>query len=166
MSELRRRVLGGLGLDSSQDSSPATSREASPAPGQRDGAEYKVVPKKTLQKLKEVKAKGTKRRNAWIFAFGSIFGIFIAGYFASSNGSLDSVLDMAGVKEMRLDTLLDVLPAGLIKDVQNIQVCWTPRASMLPQADVDGGPLMAGRGETSRRLRFFQNWSCSQIARH
>ena len=124
MSELRRRVLGGLGLDSSQDSSPATSREASPAPGRRDGGEYKVVPKKTLDKLKEVKRYGTKRRNAWVFALGSLFGIFVAGYFASSNGSLDSLVDMAGIRDMKLDTLFDVLPAGLIKDVQDIQVCY------------------------------------------
>lgn len=123
MSELRRRILGGLGVEDSEDSSPSISREASPAPGQRDSADYKVVPKKTLEKLKEVRRKGTKRRNAWIFALGSIFGIFVAGYFASSNGSLDSVIDMAGIRDMRLDTLFDVLPAGLIKDVQDIQVC-------------------------------------------
>ena len=70
-----------------------------------------------------MKRYGTKRRNAWIFALGSIFGIFIAGYFATSNGSLDRLVDLAGIKDMRIDTLLDVLPAGLIKDVQDIQVC-------------------------------------------
>ena len=129
MSELRRRLLGGLGVDSSQDSSrepspsPSISREASPAPGQKDGIDYKVIPKRKLERLKAVSKKGTKRRNAWIFALGSIFGILIAGYFATGDGRLDSVLEVAGIRDMRLDTLLDVLPAGLIKDVQDIQVC-------------------------------------------
>lgn len=122
MSDLRRRVLGGLGADS-EDSSPISSREASPAPGQRE-SEYKVVPKKKLEKLKEVKIKGRRRRNVWIFVFGGVFGVFLAGFFASNNGGLDSLADLAGIRDMRLDALFDVLPAGLIKDVQDIQVSY------------------------------------------
>lgn len=167
MSELRRRVLGSLGVDeSSADSSPSISREASPAPEQKDGTEYKVVPTKRLEKLKEIRRKGTKRRNAWIFALGSIFGIFVAGYFASSNGNFDSVLDMAGVRDLRLDMLLDVLPAGLVKDVQDIQVCCnSTRTRGAPLADVDKGHVMAGRREASGRLRLFQDRSCCEIGR-
>lgn len=121
MSDLRRRVLRGLGLDS-DDSSPQSSRDASPAPGQKDSAEYKVVPKRRLEKLIGSKKKSSKRWNAWIFVFGGLFGIFVAGFFASSNGGFDGLVEMAGLGEMRLDSLLDVLPAGLIKDVQNLHV--------------------------------------------
>ncbi|KAF2487427.1 Lecithin:cholesterol acyltransferase-domain-containing protein [Neohortaea acidophila] len=120
MSDLRRRVLRGLGVDS-EDSSPQSSRDASPAPGQKDSAEYKVVPKKRLEKLTGSRKKSSKGRTAWIFVFGGLFGVFVAGFFASSNGSLDSLVEMAGLGDMRLDSLLDVLPAGLIKDVQNLQ---------------------------------------------
>ena len=125
MSELRRRIFG-VG---STETTPSSSWDASPAPGQKDGVggDYKVVPKDTLDKLrkdvKAVKRKGTKRRNAWIFVLGGAFGIFLAGFFATNNGSLDKLVEMAGIKEMNLDTLFDVLPAGLIKDVQDLQVC-------------------------------------------
>ena len=121
MSDLRRRVFAGLGHDS-PDSSPATSRDASPMPAARDPAEYKVVPKKKLDKLKDIRSKGTKRRNVWIFVFGGVFGIFLAGFFATNNGGLDGLVDMMGIQDMRLDSLLDVLPAGLIKDVKDLQV--------------------------------------------
>lgn len=171
MSELRRRILGHLNVvgESSPESSPSISREVSPAPDQRSTGEYKVVPTQKLEKLKNIKRKGTKRRNAWIFALGSIFGILVAGYFASNNGSLDSVLDMAGIRDMRLDTLFDVLPAGLIKDVQDIQVSYTHAAAHSRQdfnrLMLTKGYLMAGRGETSRRLRFIQDRPCCAIAR-
>lgn len=123
MSELRRRIFG---VGASPDSTPTSSRDASPAPVQHEDGEYKIIPKPQLEKLKkevkQVKRKGTKRRNAWIFALGGLFGIFIAGFFASNNGSLDKLVEMAGIGDMNLDSLLDVLPAGLIRDVQDLQV--------------------------------------------
>ncbi len=149
MSDLRRRLLSGIGIDS-EESSPTTSREASPAPGQRDGAEYKVIPTKKLEKLKEIKAKGTKRRNFWIFAFGGVFGILLAGFFASRNGSLE---DLVGITDVRLDALLDVLPAGLIKDVRDIQVSPRyPRIAWFAGTDIDQGSVIADSREGSRQL--------------
>jgi phospholipid:diacylglycerol acyltransferase len=122
MSDLRRRIFGA----GTPDSTPSSSRDPSPAPIRGDDGEYKIVPKPKLDKLrkevKEVRRKGTKRRNVWIFALGGLFGIFLAGFFASNNGSLDRLVELAGVRDMNLDTLLDVLPAGLIRDVQNLQV--------------------------------------------
>lgn len=132
MSELRRRIFGGGSTP--DDSSAATSRESSPAPApgrtnEEDGGDFKIIPKQKLEKLKkEVKAvqgKGHKRRNFWVFALGGVFGILLAGFFASSNGSLDQLVNMAGMKDMNLDSLLDILPAGVIRDVQNLQVCPT-----------------------------------------
>ncbi len=127
MSQLRRRLYGsGGGADS--DSTPSSSRDASPAPGhqRRDESEYKVIPRQKLERLKSdvkiAKRKGRKRRSAWIFGLGGVFGIFIAGFFASSNGGLDTLVEFAGMKDMNLDSILDILPAGIIKDVQNLQV--------------------------------------------
>jgi phospholipid:diacylglycerol acyltransferase len=131
MSDLRRRIFGA----GTPDSTPSSSRDASPAPIRGDDGEYKIVPKPKLDKLskevKEARRKGTKRRNVWIFALGGLFGIFLAGFFASNNGSLDKLVELAGVRDMNLDTLLDVLPAGLIRDVQDLQVRNTAVALLL-----------------------------------
>lgn len=125
MSDLRRRIFG---VGDTPDSTPSISREASPAPGRdgRDGAEYKVVPNDTVEKLKKevksVRRSGKKRRNAWMFALGGLFGVMLAGFFAANTGGLDSLVEMAGIKDMNLDSILDVLPAGIVKDVQDLQV--------------------------------------------
>ena len=123
MSELRRRIFG---VGGTPDSTPDNSRDSSPAPFQKDGADYKVVPLATLDKLKKDVKKhrpwGTKRRNAWIFVLGGVFGIVLAGFFASNTGHLERLVDMAGWKDLNLDSIRDVLPAGLIKDVQEMQV--------------------------------------------
>lgn len=142
MSDLRRRIFG---VGDTPDSTPSISREASPAPGTEDGGhagEYKVVPKEAVEKLKKevksVRRSGKKRRNAWMFALGGLFGVILAGFFASSNGGLDGLIEMAGISDMNLDSVLDVLPAGLIKDVQDLQVRLLLRKILLhSSADVD-----------------------------
>ena len=132
MSELRRRIFG---VGDTPDSTPSISRENSPAPDKKDGEAYKVVPSETVEKLREevksVRKSGKKRRNVWMFALGGLFGLIMAGAFASSNGGLDSLIDMAGMKDMSLDSILDVLPAGLIKDVQELQVSPESRLRVL-----------------------------------
>lgn len=119
MSELRRRIFG-TSDGSSPVATPEPSREGSPA-GNED---YRIIPAKKLQKLtKSSKSKGGKRRNAWIFGLGGLFGIIVAGFFASSN----DMMDLASFKDMNLDSLLDVLPAGLINDARDLQVSGTQR---------------------------------------
>lgn len=113
MAELRRRIFG---TSSSPAATPEPSREGSPA-GSDD---YRIIPAKKLQKLtSSSKSKGSKRRNFWIFGLGGLFGIVVAGFFASSN---DMMMDLASLKDMNLDSLLDVLPAGLINDARDLQV--------------------------------------------
>lgn len=124
MSELRRRIFGSS--RTAQEESSDSSREGSPAPAPKEagGEAYRIVPKEKLDKLRKgVKAKGNKRRNFWIFGLGSLFGLFLAGYFASSNGGLDKLVTMAGLEDLNLDSVLDVLPAGLIREVRDMQVC-------------------------------------------
>jgi hypothetical protein len=113
MSGLRRRIFGTTSADS-PSLTPEHSREGTPT-----SEEVRVVSAKKLQKLTDQhKARGTKRRNAWIFGLGGLFGIIVAGFFASSN----EVFDMQALRDMNLDSILDVLPAGLIKDAHELQV--------------------------------------------
>ena len=124
MSSLRRRIFGA----GTPDSTPSNSRDVSPAPvvgRPGESEEYKVVRAQELEKLnKRVRSrKSSKRRNAWIFGLGGLFGVLAAGFFATPQTSIDKLVELAGLNDMNLDSILDVLPAGLIRDVQNMQVC-------------------------------------------
>lgn len=129
MSELRRRIFGRSNTPDSRETSPTSSRDASPAPPHPgDDAEYKVIPRRKLERLKsdvqilKKNKKGSRRRTFWIFVLGGFFGIFAAGFFATSKGGLDTWVEFAGMKDVSLDSLYDILPAGIIKDVQELQV--------------------------------------------
>ncbi|KAK4982751.1 phospholipid:diacylglycerol acyltransferase [Elasticomyces elasticus] len=114
MSQLRRRIFGGGTPDSTPASTPDLSREGSPTPGE----DYRIIPAKQLQKLtKASKPKGTKRRNAWVFGLGGLFGILLAGFFASEQ----DMINLSAFKDMNLESIMDVLPAGLLRDAQNLQ---------------------------------------------
>ena len=108
MSGLLRRRL----VRHSEDS-PEPSRESTPAPGE----EYRVVDANKLHKLSKSRAT-SKRRHAWVFVLGGFFGILVAGLFASNN----DMIDLSSLTDMNLESLMDVLPAGLIKDARDIQV--------------------------------------------
>lgn len=121
MSDLRRRIFG-VG---SPAGTPDSSREPSPAPPRKNDAteERNVVPASMVKTTKpKRKAGGLKRRNAWIFGLGGLFGIGVALVFAAPKGGMDKLVEFAGLQDMSLDSLLDVLPAGMIKDVQGFQV--------------------------------------------
>ncbi|KAI0475179.1 LACT-domain-containing protein [Xylariaceae sp. FL0804] len=102
VSELRRRVVGD-----SPSSSPVSTpvRDQSP---ERPGEEVKIV------HHHHDAAKTRKRRNTFIFFLGSIFGIIAAGFLARSNDFLDFASDLS------MDSLFDVLPAGLVKDMRDL----------------------------------------------
>lgn len=117
-SGLRRRFFNSVTNDS-PNWSPDISREGSPNP---EGDGFVHIRKDQAKKL-TTKPKGVKRRNAWIFILGGLFGILVAGFFAGGN----DLLDMAS--EMNLDLLFDVLPAGLIKDAKELQVSTSSRRS-------------------------------------
>lgn len=115
MSSLRRRIFGSSG-----DSTP-TSRSSSPTPA--GGDELQVIPDKELKKLSKTGHKtGRKRWNAWIFGLGGLFGVAVAAFFAGNN----EMLDLRAIADVNLDSILDVLPAGLVKDAQDLQVGDTP----------------------------------------
>lgn len=110
MAELRRRLTHLI-----DDSSNEPSREASP-----DGSKPELVRLVTAEKfdsLQKKAKKGRKRGNGLIFVLGGIFGIVVALLFASHN----EVIKFEGLMDMNLDTLLDVIPAGIVKDARELQ---------------------------------------------
>lgn len=114
-STLRRRVLG--------DSSSEPSRAPSPNPAFKDknGEHVTLVP---TSKLKQLASKRSKRRQWLVFGLGGLFGIVIAAFFAQQN----DVINLEGLMDMNLDSLLEAIPAGIVKDAKDITVSLqTPR---------------------------------------
>lgn len=125
MSSLRRRIFGtGSGHDAAA-SSAAREESPAPAPKEAGGDAFRIIAKDKLDILRNDSRKhsGRKRRNAWIFGLGGLFGLFVAGFFAQQNGAMDKLVEYAGLEDMNLENLYDVIPKGLIRDVQNMQVC-------------------------------------------
>ena len=54
----------------------------------------------------------------WIFGLGGVFGIVVAALFAGHN----EMLDLAMLQDLNLDSILDVLPAGMISEARDFQV--------------------------------------------
>ncbi|KAL5118416.1 phospholipid:diacylglycerol acyltransferase [Pleosporales sp. CAS-2024a] len=111
MSFLRRRFGGA----NAGNDSPVESREPSPAPGQARPSNLRVI---TAEQLRTLKNKGkSKRKNAWIFGLGGLFGLVLAGFFASSN----EMIDLKSLENMNLDSILDALPASFVSSAQQLQ---------------------------------------------
>lgn len=112
MSSLRRRL--GIG---SSSSSTEPSREPSPKPDE----EFRVVSRKKLDKINKSlseRPKASKRRNAWVFGLGGLFGILLAGIFAKQN----DLMDLAALQDLNLESFRDVLPTGFMNDARDFQV--------------------------------------------
>ena len=105
MSSLRRRILG-------DSSSSEPSRDVSPTKGDS----ITLVPASQLQKLKTQSR--SKRRTTLIFGLGGLFGVFVAAFFAQQN----DVINLEGLVEFNLESLLDVIPAGIVNDAKDITV--------------------------------------------
>ncbi|KAI9850625.1 MAG: hypothetical protein M1838_005339 [Thelocarpon superellum] len=101
MSSLRRRLFG--------DSS-ASSRSSTPDTSTKE--EVRLVP---VSKLKP--RRGTKRRHGFVFTLGGVFGIVLAAFFANRHDVIH--LDM--LADLNLESFLDVIPAGILKDAKDIQ---------------------------------------------
>lgn len=122
MSFLRRRLGGKTGDDGVSDELSRTPSPVKAASVSEDGTSVTVAINKlndiNEQLLKSKKSPGAKRRSAWVFILGGLFGVALALFFAGSN----DVIDLAALKSMNLDSILDVLPAGLVKDAQELTV--------------------------------------------
>jgi len=108
MSSFLRRRFGG------NDDSSETSRDPTPDPDKP--AQLRVINAQKLDSLQQ--KKHSKRRNVWIFSLGGIFGLVLAAFFAGSN----DMIDLSSLEGVNLNSLMDVLPAGFLKDAQQLQV--------------------------------------------
>ena len=106
MSTLRRRFLG----DSYISTKPL--RDPSPAKGE-------PVTLVSKSHLKELKGKRGKRWQLSIFVLGGLFGLVVAAFFASQH----DVINLEGLVDFNMESLLDVIPAGIVKDAKDITVC-------------------------------------------
>lgn len=131
MSALRRRLLGRGRFDDddseqpSRTPSPARAIKESDKEGARedDSDDAVKVPRKKLEKLNSYvtlgsKQKGKRRGYGWVFGLGGLFGIVVAIFFVGHS----DVLDITAFKDLNLDSLIDVLPSGLIKEARDLQV--------------------------------------------
>ena len=105
MSSLRRRIVGDSSSDPSRDSSPAK------------GEPTVAIPKRQLEKLKS--GKRSKRRSWLLFSLGGLFGVIIAAFFAQRH----EIVHLEGLVDFNLESLIDVIPAGIVKDAKEITVC-------------------------------------------
>lgn len=103
MSSLRRRLLG--------DSSTEPSRDPSPVKGEP----VALVPAAHLKKLTK---KRSKRGQGLIFTLGGLFGIVVAAFFAQRH----DVINLEGLMDVNLESLMDAIPAGIVKDAKDLTV--------------------------------------------
>lgn len=159
MSFLRRRFGGASSKD---DSSAEVSREPSPAPGQTRPSNLRVI---TAEQLHTLKKKGkSKRKNAWIFGLGGLFGLVVAGFFASSN----EMIDLRSLENMNLDSILDALPASFVSSAQQLQVsrlariCWTQisRGSLHGETSADSIHSVETRTRSCKLRLIFRGPAC------
>jgi len=110
---LRRRAAGG---DTPSPSDTPTPRDRSPAKARQKRHDLELQTAKTR-----------KRKTTAIFLLGSLFGIIAAGFFAKSN----DLIDFPEIGELSMDSLFEVLPAGLVKDMRDL-VASSPLINSLP----------------------------------
>ncbi|KAJ4291515.1 phospholipid:diacylglycerol acyltransferase [Collariella sp. IMI 366227] len=109
-STLRRRVV----VDDAPFETTA-SESATPTPA--DEIQI-LVPEDKVKVVHHHRPKTRKRRSTAIFLLGSLCGIIAAGFFARSN----DLIDLPELGELSMDSLFDVLPAGLVKDVRELVI--------------------------------------------
>ncbi|APA14039.1 hypothetical protein sscle_12g088090 [Sclerotinia sclerotiorum 1980 UF-70] len=96
---------------SSPSPSVPSTRSSSPAKGE----EMRLAPVSRILTHKERKTR--KRRNTFIFFLGGLFGLVVAGFFAGRNDLIELPEMLEGIT---MDSLMDVLPAGFVKDARDL----------------------------------------------
>jgi phospholipid:diacylglycerol acyltransferase len=105
MSFLRRRLV--------EKPAPSTVGDSLPS---SPGESLTVV---STAKLTYLKDKRSKRRNGLIFTLGGLFGIMVAVFFANQH----DVISFEGLMDLNLDSLVDAIPAGIVREASDITVC-------------------------------------------
>ncbi|KAG6041838.1 hypothetical protein E4U41_001309 [Claviceps citrina] len=105
---LRRRVP----RDTQPDGDEATELSEHPEHHEQSATE----PASTVCVVEKVPKTTRKRRTTFIFLLGGLCGLFAAGFFATTN----DLIDFPEIGDLSMDSLFDVLPAGLIKDMRDL----------------------------------------------
>ena len=102
----RRRAFGD-----SRETLQETTTDLPPIKGER----IELVPASKLEKLSQKKG----RRWQWlVFGLGGLFGLLIAAFFAQQH----DVINLEGLMDVKFESLLDAIPAGIVKDAREITV--------------------------------------------
>ncbi len=108
MSELRRRI----GKVFSDSPSPSPSRDGTPDPGE----EVQLVP---ISKLKKFTTGKKSKKKSWLlFGLGGLFGLVVALFLAQQQ----DVIKLEGLMDINLDSFMDVIPAGIVRDAKDLSV--------------------------------------------
>jgi phospholipid:diacylglycerol acyltransferase len=108
MSVLRRR----FGRISNETPSPSHPRDETPDARE----EVRLVAVSKLKKL--TTARRSKRKSWLIFSLGSLFGLVVAVFFANQH----EVIKLEGLLDVNLDSLMDAIPTGIVKDAKDLSV--------------------------------------------
>jgi phospholipid:diacylglycerol acyltransferase len=105
MASLPQRVANNPKSSKKREGSPAKADEVRLAPVS------KIITDAN-------KPKTRKRRNGFIFFLGGVFGLLAAGFFAQRS----DLLDFPELRELSMESLIEVLPAGFVSDARDLAV--------------------------------------------
>ena len=111
MTSLRHRLLR-------DPESKFSKRDESPP----EAEEVRLVPVSKIKTDKD-NPKSRKKRNGLIFFLGGLFGIVAAGFFAQKSDLIE--FDFPELGEITMDSIMDVLPAGFVKDAKDLAVSYS-----------------------------------------
>lgn len=130
MSTLRRRP-GNVPRTSSPE--PSTDTTTTPTPthplttNTENGGDPGDIVSNIREEIRHVEVpvfkRRSKRRNGFIFGLGGLFGVFVALFFANHN----EVISFDALMDLNLDSLIDVIPAAMVRDAKEFTVCWLER---------------------------------------
>lgn len=98
--------------DPKSKSSSSKRKESSPK-----AEEVRLAPVSKIMTDKH-HPKSRKKRNGLIFFLGGLFGIVAAGFFAQKS----DLIDFPEFGDITMDSIMDVLPAGFVKDARDLAV--------------------------------------------
>ena len=65
-----------------------------------------------------LKHRPRKRKSWFLFGLGGLFGVVVAAFFARQH----DVINFDGLLDLNLGSVIDVIPAGIIKDAKDLTV--------------------------------------------
>jgi len=112
---LRKRKAGHSSSPASRDTSLTKAEDVQLAPASK----IKTPEDEEMIEEHHKKKKHGKRRNWLVFGLGGLFGIVVAGFFAGKS----DLIDFPEFSELSVDSFMDVLPAGFVREARDIAVC-------------------------------------------